>query len=192
MKNCPFCGQKIFPDANVCKHCGKTLKGGGTSESSVANLDTWKEKSIPSWAMYLLCGAALGCVWIMFAQGCEKVASNQRERDSEESARQQAMEIYKNTVANAKKPLLIVNQVVEVACAYCQFEMDGIESCELAIRHEGKTYLVADRTIDDFGDPHAPNGLCNCIRKVKVSGQVLAGEFVASDFNILPIENDAE
>lgn len=76
-----------------CKHCGKVLVvkknttevGGGS-----VSLDSWKQKSIPAWAMYLIAGICLFCIWIMYAQGCDRIedakddSTEQKSEDFEE------------------------------------------------------------------------------------------------------------
>ncbi|OUW80329.1 MAG: hypothetical protein CBD74_09480 [Saprospirales bacterium TMED214] len=56
--------------------------------------------------------------------------------------------------------------------------------CDLAIRMNGKVYYVDGSSIDDHGDAHAADGLCNCVRKAIVSGKVVDGRFVASDMKL--------
>lgn len=74
--------------------------------------------------------------------------------------------------------------VVEAACGECQFQMEG-SGCDLAIRFEGKTYFVDGTSIDDHGDAHAADGLCNSIRYAKVSGTLRAGRFQARSFELV-------
>ena len=73
------------------------------------------------------------------------------------------------------------DQIVETSCGECQFEMDG-KSCDLAIKFEGKAYFVEGIKIDDYGDAHAHNGLCNAVRKAKVTGEIKNEKFIASSF----------
>ena len=80
--------------------------------------------------------------------------------------------------------LAFANQVVEVACGQCQFEMEG-DGCDLAIRHEGQCYFVEGSTIDDHGDAHAEDGLCNCVRSGTVTGKVVGGRFVAEQIELI-------
>ena len=87
------------------------------------------------------------------------------------------------------EPLRLTGEVVEVSCGQCQFEMEGA-GCELAIRHRGQRYFVEGSSIDDHGDAHAEDGLCNCVRSGKVTGQVVDDKFVAEHIEL--IDADAE
>ena len=73
---------------------------------------------------------------------------------------------------------------VEAACGECQFKMKG-NSCDLAIRLNGVPYFVDGTRIDDHGDAHAKNGLCNAIRRAQVQGEIKEGRFVATYFKLL-------
>lgn len=77
------------------------------------------------------------------------------------------------------------DQVVEASCGQCQLDMDG-SGCDLAVRIDGKSYFVDGSSIDDHGDAHGEDGLCNCIRKAEVSGEIRDGRFVATTFEVLP------
>ncbi len=70
----------------------------------------------------------------------------------------------------------LVDRTVELACGECQFKMPG-NGCDLAIRFDGKAYFVDGSSIDDHGDAHAEDGLCNAILKAKVTGTVRDGRF---------------
>ena len=76
------------------------------------------------------------------------------------------------------------DRIVEASCGQCQFGMQG--GCDLAVRFDGKSYFADGSSIDDHGDAHADNGLCNCVRKAKVTGQIKDGRFVATSFEVLP------
>ena len=82
----------------------------------------------------------------------------------------------------------IVDQLVEASCGQCQLGMDG-SGCDLAIRIDGKSYYVDGSSIDDHGDAHGDDGLCNCIRKAKVTGEIKDGRFVVSSLVVLPNED---
>lgn len=79
--------------------------------------------------------------------------------------------------------LALTEQLVEASCGQCQFGMDG-SGCDLAIRVDGKHYPVEGTGIDDHGDAHGDDGLCNCIRKATVSGEVVEGRFIATKFEL--------
>ena len=74
--------------------------------------------------------------------------------------------------------------VVEAACGECQFGMPGT-GCDLAVRIDGQAHYVDGSSIDEHGDAHAKEGLCNCIRKARVSGSMVDGRFVATGFTLL-------
>jgi len=73
----------------------------------------------------------------------------------------------------------------EVGCSTCRF---GVETggCDLAVRIQGEIYLVEGAGIDDFGDAHAPDGLCNATRRADVIGRVEDGRFVAESIVLKP------
>ena len=77
-------------------------------------------------------------------------------------------------------------QTVEAACGECQFGLDG-NSCDLAIRIEGKSYFVDGTSIDAHGDAHASDGFCKMIRKAEVQGAVVGNRFKVSYFKLLPV-----
>ncbi|GAA4319680.1 DUF6370 family protein [Flaviaesturariibacter amylovorans] len=76
-------------------------------------------------------------------------------------------------------------QVVEASCGKCKFGMTGDE-CELAVRIDGKAYLVDGSKIDNHGDAHAADGFCNAIRKAEVTGSIIDGRYKAASFKLLP------
>ena len=80
---------------------------------------------------------------------------------------------------------MIESRIVEAACGECQFGMPG-KGCDLAVRMDGQSYFVDGAGIDDHGDAHALDGLCNAVRKARVAGKVQDGRFVAKAFELLP------
>ena len=75
--------------------------------------------------------------------------------------------------------------IVEAACGQCQFGLPGSD-CLLAVRIDGASYFVDGTGIDDHGDAHSSDGLCNAVRPARVSGQIQEGRFVATHFELLP------
>ena len=86
---------------------------------------------------------------------------------------------------SAAAPRKITDQIVEASCGQCQFGMPG-SGCDLAIRIDGESWYVDGSSIDDHGDAHGDDGLCNCIRQAKVTGEIREGRFVATQFVVLP------
>lgn len=74
--------------------------------------------------------------------------------------------------------------IVEASCGECKFGMKG-ESCDLAVRIDGKSYFVDGTTIHDHGDAHSDQGFCNAIRKASVTGEIKGNRFVATSFKLI-------
>ena len=74
--------------------------------------------------------------------------------------------------------------IAEVSCGECQFKMTG-NSCDLAVRINGKSYFVDGTTIDEHGDAHAKNGFCEAIKKAEVQGEIVMDRFKLSYFKII-------
>ena len=77
-------------------------------------------------------------------------------------------------------------RTVEAGCATCIFNMKGVTGCKLAVKIDGKSYLVEGSRIDDHGDAHASDGLCNASRQAQVTGHVKGDRFVAKKVELLP------
>ena len=77
-------------------------------------------------------------------------------------------------------------QTVEAGCATCIYEMKDVTGCKLAVKIDGKAYLVSGKTMDDLGDAHADDGLCNIARKAEVTGKLEGDRFVATQMALLP------
>ena len=78
-----------------------------------------------------------------------------------------------------------INQVAEISCGQCQFEIDRQNGCDLAIRIDNKAYFVDGFGIDGFGDAHDENkGFCNVVRKAKIAGVLEEGRFKANSIEM--------
>ena len=88
-------------------------------------------------------------------------------------------------VRPAPQDVVMVQRQVEASCGQCQFGMPG-SGCTLAIRFDGQGYYVDGSDIDDHGDAHGTDGLCNAIRNATVSGRVTSGRFKAERFALAP------
>ena len=78
-------------------------------------------------------------------------------------------------------------QIVEASCGQCQFGMKE-KGCDLAVRIEGKSYFVKGTSIDSYGDAHAKDGFCTCIRKAEVVEEIKDNIFIATYFKLMPIQ----
>jgi hypothetical protein len=58
-------------------------------------------------------------------------------------------------------------------------------SCDLAIRIDGKSYFVDGTKIDEHGDAHAKDGFCNAIRKASVTGKIENNRFKTTSFTLI-------
>jgi hypothetical protein len=96
-----------------------------------------------------------------------------------------ATQIFSGCAALRERPPMIESRIVEAACGQCQFAMPGI-GCDLAVRIDGEDYFVDGTGIDDHGDAHGNEGLCNAVRNARVSGEVRNGRFVSTAFELLP------
>lgn len=68
----------------------------------------------------------------------------------------------------------------EAGCGMCIYNMKGVRGCKLAVKIDGTAYLVDGAGIDDLGDAHAPDGICNTSRKVIVDGKIENNRFAAT------------
>ncbi len=80
----------------------------------------------------------------------------------------------------------LTSQMVEAGCASCIFYMPGVKGCELAVKIDGKPYLVTGSEIDDHGDAHGSSGLCVSARQALVTGQIEDDKFAAKSFELQP------
>jgi uncharacterized protein YndB with AHSA1/START domain len=90
----------------------------------------------------------------------------------------------KHNAAVLEEGTKLDNEVVELACGECQFNLAG-DGCDLAIRFCGKALYVEGSHIDDHGDAHAEDGLCNAIRRARVTGIVRNGKLVVDRIEVL-------
>lgn len=89
------------------------------------------------------------------------------------------------SVPDSAKKLL----TVEASCGTCNLGLKA-KGCSLAIRIDGKAWFVDGTTMDDYGDPHAEDGLCEVIRKAAVQGEWVADRFKATYFKLLPLKKN--
>ena len=75
----------------------------------------------------------------------------------------------------------LAKQTVEAGCGSCIFNMQGVEGCELAVRIDGKPYLVTGADVDAHG-----SGLCRAAKEAKAVGKIEGDKFVATSFELQP------
>ena len=109
-----------------------------------------------------------GLAILVFAVSCGQQANKQESSESTIITKEQLAEGVE----------------VEVACGECMFGLAG-ESCDLAVRIDGQAYFVDGTSIDDHGDAHAEDGLCNAIRKGTVKGKIENDRFIAESIELL-------
>jgi len=90
------------------------------------------------------------------------------------------------TLAGCKSP----QRSATVGCATCIYHMKHVTGCKLAVKLDGKPYLVDGSGIDDHGNAHASDGLCNAERKAIVDGRLKNGRFAAKRITILDEHED--
>lgn len=76
-------------------------------------------------------------------------------------------------------------QLVEVSCGKCKLGLPG-KSCDLAVRIGDKSYYVDGADIDNYGDAHAHDGMCNAIRKAEVQGELVDNRFKITYIKLQP------
>lgn len=74
---CRFCGAKIKKDTVVCAHCGKTLVIESDSSGSTVGRDSWEQKTVPAWVMYLVIAIGIGLLALYFADSFREPPAKQ-------------------------------------------------------------------------------------------------------------------
>jgi uncharacterized protein involved in copper resistance len=77
-------------------------------------------------------------------------------------------------------------KTVEAGCGMCIFKMEGVKKCELAVKIDGKPYLVEGSAMFDHGDAHAEGGMCKSARMAVVEGKIEGDKFKATKFELKP------
>lgn len=74
---------------------------------------------------------------------------------------------------------------VLASCATCNFNMQSNTGCTLAVQIGGKHYWVDGSKLQDHGDEHASDGMCNTTRKAEVVGVIIQDTIKTSSFVLL-------
>jgi len=86
---------------------------------------------------------------------------------------------YDSAASSSSVATAFNNHVVEAGCAGCIFKMEGAEGCELAVKINGKPYLVSGVDVDTHD-----SGMCESSLQAILSGEVKGDEFVATKFEL--------
>jgi hypothetical protein len=79
--------------------------------------------------------------------------------------------------AHASAAKMITNQVVEVGCGSCVYKMQGVKGCDIAVKIDGKQYLVSGANVD-------AHQFCAPGKKALVSGRIEGDRFLATKFEV--------
>ena len=136
----------------------------------------------------LILAAVLPALFIM---GCKKTSDETTTKAPAADAATADAPTTKTPTANAPATEAVTTvaattQTVEAGCATCIYEMKDVTGCKLAVKIDGKTYLVSGKTMDDLGDAHADDGLCSIARKAEVTGKLDGDRFVVTKMALLP------
>jgi len=81
----------------------------------------------------------------------------------------------------------VADRTVEVGCGTCQLEVEG-EGCWWAARLDGRAVPVRGDALPEDHDGHAPDGMCNVTRDAVVSGTLYETYFLATKFELQPVD----
>lgn len=87
----------------------------------------------------------------------------------------------------ATESVVLQDRIVDASCGQCQLDLPG-SGCDLAIAFDGTAYYVDGSHIDDHGDAHGADGLCNAVRRARVTGRLVDGRVAVEEFVL--IEDD--
>lgn len=80
---------------------------------------------------------------------------------------------------------------VDASCGKCKLGLPGT-GCDLAVRIDKKSYYVDGASMDNYGDAHATDGMCNAIRKAQVQGEIVDGRFKVSYIKLMPSKKNGK
>ena len=76
-----------------------------------------------------------------------------------------------------------INMIVDTSCAKCQFKMEGIEECFLAVEINSEFYFIDDEMIN-LHDSSSEDKFCKETKKAHVKGEIFEDEFFLQSFII--------
>lgn len=81
---------------------------------------------------------------------------------------------------SSTQSVVLQDRFVDASCGQCQLDLPG-SGCDLAIAFDGSAYYVIGSHIDDHGDAHGPDGLCNAVRRARVTGRLVDGRVMVEE-----------
>ncbi len=81
----------------------------------------------------------------------------------------------------------LTNATVTVGCGMCQLGKKDDKGCNWTVQLDDTPYTLEGPVPHDH-DSHAPDGICKAKRKAVVDGELKGGKFVATRFELLPLE----
>ena len=84
------------------------------------------------------------------------------------------------TGTSASNSSAAIEEIVEVACATCIYDIQGVTGCVTAVKIGGTPYLLAGAELDAHN-----SGLCDSAKHAHVHGKVQDGKFVASSIKLV-------
>lgn len=122
----------------------------------------------------------------LFLVGCKKSSDETTTKAPTADATTAKTATAEATGAKEATTVAATTQTVEAGCATCIYDMKDVTGCKLAVKIDGKAYLVSGKSMDDLGDAHAADGLCNIARKAEVTGKLDGDRFVVTKMALLP------
>ena len=195
-----FCSRQIFLGAAVMSllalaawpvyaHCGKCAASGKDmvkmmeeGNLSLAKAVEIAEKHSKGKAVAAYCdleGGGLQIeVYCLVGDKIMEVELNGKTGKVTETEERKSLPSYQ---AHGHDEHAAAHRTVEAGCASCIFNMKGVTGCQLAVKIDGKPYLVTGADVDAH-----KAGLCGAAKEAKVAGKVEGGKFVATSFELQP------
>ena len=73
----------------------------------------------------------------------------------------------------------LVARTVEAGCGKCTYGMSGVSGCKLAVKIDGKSYLVKGAKVNAHNA-----GLCSSTKNAEITGSIEGDKFVATSFTL--------
>ena len=75
------------------------------------------------------------------------------------------------------------NMIFNTSCAKCQFKIEGLGECFLAVENNSELYFIDEKMINFF-DGSSENKFCKETKKAHVKGEIFEDEFFLQSFMI--------